>query len=417
MDFKEDAQSFARYRDNVLRVENGAISNKARQEYEERLRDNFIGRTGLTLSVRRFKQRDFKPEQERRKGKTRIVCVSAPFEVGEGKDLLQRSFRDGCKLVQLTDPKQASAWLERREQELVEALGLTPDVVCFGELAYPPPPPSEDNGWDVDLIREYGARRIDFEDQVRRYLRRRNSNAFVFLGTFHCLMTLYNVGVAFPWGPSTDGVKVEVADEWLDAKEKGEEIVQQTPPVTLRKRFPARRAGEVTRTPPQPTFDVFFTEFGRVGVLICSDIVDLNQFLTVARWNTPTDKYANIDYILVPSYNDSKKLVSMCQELSYIAATTVIVTNANPGNADFPETQLFCCGLGIPDLAQLSALKSMVTVHQQTVSFSGAVLNIFDIDIKRARNFRDSEQRKSARRRNGRKTARPSANIEQLPKV
>jgi hypothetical protein len=126
-----------------------------------------------------------------------------------------------------------------------------------------------------------------------------------------------------------------------------------TPPILLRKRFPARRVGEEARVPAGQVFNVFEREFGRIAVLICSDIIDVNQFLTIMQINRTKGLHQTIDYVIVPSFNKSRALSNICRHLSAVSSNTVIVVNANHYLAEFPDTELYCCGFDSSELETL----------------------------------------------------------------
>ena len=54
--------------------------------------------------------------------------------------------------------------------------------------------------------------------------------------------------------------------------------------------------------------------------------------------------------VLLPSFNKSKRLVSMCRELSYLANTVVVNVNANAEDKSFPDTGIYVCGLDTDQL-------------------------------------------------------------------
>jgi hypothetical protein len=177
---------------------------------------------------------------------------------------------------------------------------------------------------------------------------------FVHLGSYHCLMTLYNVGVSYPWGPSTDRQDCKITREAFDKKVDEVDVKisydRIAAPIFQRKRYPARSIPEHTRVPATRDFDIYTMPFGKVAMLICSDVVDLNQSLSVVRYNRTSRSQPPIDFVLVPSYNRSPVLVSMCRELSFFANATVVLVNANPKDVGAPPTDIFCCGHSFDEL-------------------------------------------------------------------
>lgn len=270
-------------------------------------------------------------------------------------DLRMRAYRDDCVLCEAAPNYDQSSWVEARSRELETALRppsgiVTPQIICFGELAYPPPP-ATDFATGVEYVTQFGRRQAQFEDRIRKVCdhRAKGADPFLFLGSYHCPITLYNVGMIMPRGAREGSMQMQVTARRL-RRDKEPHLQKSTKPVnvpiTHRKRFPAKRSSEQTRVPPDNEFRVFATPVGRIAILICSDVVDMNQFLFIVRYNDSMAKVGRIDFVLVPSYNTSSSLVEMCRQLSEIAATTVLVVNANADDDEkaFPVTSLHCCG-------------------------------------------------------------------------
>ena len=274
----------------------------------------------------------------------------------ETADFKLRAYRDDCVLCEAAPNYDRSSWLKVRERELEVALKpptgfVKPQIICFGELAYPPPA-AVDFATGVDYVSQFGRRQVQFESRMRQVCEdyAPGVDPFLFLGSYHCPITLYNVGMVMPRGMRGYGpMDMQVTARRLQRDKEPYHVRNTTPislPISHRKRFPAKRASEQTRVPPDNQFRVFATPIGRVAILICSDIVDMNQFLFIARYNDSMIKVDRIDYVLVPSYNTSQSLVDMCRQLSEIAATTVLLVNANADDDEkgFPATSIHCCG-------------------------------------------------------------------------
>lgn len=387
-----------RYLENALGVVDGAVPEEARAAFEDRVHSNMYGRTGLIFDVREYR---FDAPREPHPPETiTVCCVSSQINVTDTTshqpgDLELKPFRDGCALLERTCELKAEEWEDLRRAELDEALEEDPDIICFGELAYPAPPPTQLQGWSVEGIYNYGLGRSRFEQRVLQSLRAKQKKPFVFLGSFHCPLTLYNVGVIYPLGDLQTEARVRIRSEKLEGKSAGiskRRFHERVPmPLLYRKRFPARRAGESLRVPPSEEFHIYDLPIGRIAVLICSDVVDLNQSLTIARRNGPSEKYEPIDFVLVPSFNESAKFASMCQELSYLARTTVVVVNANHGIGKFNASNLYCCGLNLTELNKLSST-SVVSMTMTPVDQFNRTSQIitFKIDNTLIRNLRDT---------------------------
>jgi hypothetical protein len=385
-----------RYQDNTLKIEHGKISDQARKAFETRIRTNMLGRTGLIFDVVEYRfdaPRGPHPPQS-----IKIACVSSPIHV-EGTtspqpgDLRLRRFRDGCALLERTDTLTPDQWTDLRRSELEAALDRKADIICFGELAYPAPAPVGEEGWSVEGLYASGAARQRFEDLAKEALNASDKTPFVFLGTFHCPLTLYNIGVIYPLGAKDAFARVRVRSEKLESKRRpvNKRLHKEVAlPLLYRKRFPARRAGESLRVPPSEEFHVYDLPIGRIAVLICSDVVDINQALTIARRNGPSEKYDPIDFVLVPSFNESPKLASMCQELSYLARTSVVLVNANQGEGKFNDTTIYSCGLAVEELNKISP-KLIVQSDVDELEEHGrkSFVTTFTLDNDALRDLRD----------------------------
>jgi hypothetical protein len=324
--------------------------------FKIQLADNLMNRTGLMYEIRNFQRLE-------QRGvplvgdEIRIACVSSPIAIGmRGQDgtfdLRETSYRDECTLAQAEHVKVFEDWEDKRLRELSFALGddakNPPHVICFGEFAYPPVWRAGRPGWEPAGIRDAILKRNKFEQQIVARLADVAWQPFVHLGSYHCPMTLYNVGVTYPWGKSLESHECTVAREPREDQDKSPpETEYVTAPVLHRKRFPARRRGENTRVPSSRDFDIYKLPIGRVANLICSDIVDINQFLSLARYNNANAEDP-IDIVLVPSFNMSDSFNDMCRQLSYLANTVVVVCNAH--QPKFPKSQIYACGLGYEEL-------------------------------------------------------------------
>ena len=390
------------------RMEDGSPASVDWAKYESAIFGKLLERTEVVFDQWNYTSAIEKVISDSSIPSARIACISPEFSVEDEDDgigdFVMEDFRDGCKLAQATNRLNHKRWEDERLGELNRVLCETikADVICFSELSYPPPMAVNDGGWTVKSIQNAVSRRLKFEEQVRTALYKHDSKAFVFLGSYHCLMTLYNIGVMYPWGASFGPVQVEVLVNRIGSEPRGYRTTVE-PPIAYSKRFPARRAGEETRVPTGQQFDVFDRGFGRVGVMICSDVVDINQFLSVAQRNR-SDTYEPIDFVLIPSFNNSSYLVRMCKNLSALAATTVIVVNANHTNEKYPDTQMFCCGIHEDELGNpRSGSKPIVTRSEETIAHGGgrkSTVIYFDLDLRAIDDMRDHfvQQRKKSGR-------------------
>jgi predicted amidohydrolase len=357
-----DSQVLRAYCANEMILDGGQISSKALEDYREQIFSNLFGRTGYIYKLREYISDSELHDKDGTRAEIRISCISSPISVqtispidNSGRnilgpvgadgmpDLREVSSRDECALLQAAHQEIPEHWATARLKELDVALARDPDIICFGEYAFPPFWP------DREVIK----RKEEFQAEVVERLKGRKKKPFVFLGSFHCLNSLYHVGIMLPWGDRTKPRKMTImAEPSRKSGERGEETVVQGAPVEYRKRYPARSAGEQTRVPAGMDFRFYKLPIGRVGVAICSDVVDLNQFMSVARYNLGFPPLG-LDFLLVPSFNFHENFASMCRELSHLAGTTVVSVNANHGDAEFTDTEIYCGGFDCKQLLEL----------------------------------------------------------------
>lgn len=310
-----------------------------RGEYERGIFHNMINRTVQVFTRRRFQHPSEKGQSSAGwKGSVRIACLNSDLPIDKDRgEMWGESLRDGCFLLRPTDAFNPRRWVNERLLELRAALRHDPHIICFPEFAYPPAPRSLGGGWTLPEIDTSVRRKLEFDARALALLSRyqnKSSRPFVFLGSYHCLMTLYNVGVVYPWGDLPDGEVVRTSgpkpgsDAELSEAAEGEPRATVSTPIIYRKRFPARKLGEQARVPDGQEFNVFERKFAKIGLLICSDTLDLNQFLQLVRESV--DFYEGFEIILIPSYSPKGRgtFETMCEELSYLTGTAVVTTCA-----------------------------------------------------------------------------------------
>lgn len=95
----------------------------------------------------------------------------------------------------------------------------------------------------------------------------------------------------------------------------------------VEKRTSAKSLGEVIAPTPSPQLYYFATSVGRIGVLICIDAFDPGIATSIFA-NSRETNIDRLQYILVPSYNPSPKLLQSCRLLSYYGNCAVVYVNA-----------------------------------------------------------------------------------------
>jgi carbon-nitrogen hydrolase len=192
-------------------------------------------------------------------------------------------------------------------QYLVEIRGA--NVVCVNELGYPAFKLPREKGYDKELHAQLRQLDAEFRDFLQELCNQHE--CVIVCGSYHDVEDFKNKAVIF-------------APREAGAKERQNEYQKEHQKLTTAK---AGSVGEVVRTPPHTGFELYDTYVGRVGVLICSDVVDMNIFFQLTLIGT-TRPESSPDVILVPSWTEAP-LTRACQDLSYFSNTVVAYVNGN----------------------------------------------------------------------------------------
>ena len=207
----------------------------------------------------------------------------------------------------------------------------------------------------------------------------RTARDFLFLGSYHDAENNHNIGVSFPFGltPLDSSLRQGYQHQGNDG------IYYQ------RKRNASKKLGEVLAPVSTLDFPVFVTDVGRVAVLICSDIYDLSLFLGLVRYNLRSLPGAEINYILVPAFNRSRKLVETCRQLSFLMNNVVVYCTSYPlkehSNVKFcNHSHLFVCGRSSKDLFREvkdnEIFKDIITISEPAPIFGDLGFVDYSID-------------------------------------
>ncbi len=370
--------------------------------YEKQCRLNLFTRTSLSLDRVEFDLSG--PQQDRQlPERVKLALISSsilgPYrrnvdgqkeEVpGEEIDLASAD-RGSRKIMRTPAAYNPAAWKKKRLEEFRVALENKADIVCFPEFAYPQPPNRRDRD-QYKVRRAYGDHVADFEERIRTEIRdiedyTEFTAPFICLGSYHCPEDYFNLGVVYPYGAKSENLEGKVIKRSLLDPSVTETAFDETfnTPLLHRKRYPARRMGETARIPNEVEFYTYRRHGLRIAILICSDVVDLNQFMNLIRLNSVRRDNNPIDLILVPSYNNSPIMRSMCRELSFLASTMVAYVNANPTIPDsFPGTEFFTCGQDSEELKDLERAESKVLTVEDFPACDGkSSIKIIDLSTE-----------------------------------
>lgn len=386
-----------KYHNNDFAIKGGEVTSSELSRFQDRLVRNTYARTGLSmdkieypLERKKLLEEPSDGDSDRRSSNLRMSLISSRIPIDETKKswLSKRAFEDSRSILMANENYDHSKWCGHRRTELSLALDFKPDVICFPEFAYPPPASgrtyhesgettssiANDDEIKNDYIDRstYGRNRYKFEEEIKADLKGK-SQPFVFLGSYHCPFDFYNMGVIFPLGSDDEKFTTKKRMSTIDDDGEVREYTKFrsiAPPVLYRKRFPARRRMEYTRIPSNFEFHTFNIDDVCIAVMICSDAVDLNQFFNLARINIVENVKEKIDIVLIPSFNQSPKLVSMCRELSFLTRTVVAFVNANEYSSHFPNSEVFVGGFTPTDLSSMGKSSRSVVVFSERIPCS-----------------------------------------------
>ena len=408
-----------RYHENKMNVGVDGIGEVQLGEFYSRTISNAYGRTGLAMDIIDYKlSKPPKSAGEKPKQSIELAMVSSTIFIGDEADLKRENFEDTRSILLPTENFDRAEWTENRKKELKCALQSNPDIICFPEFAYPPPAESRtyetstaassisrnDNVPNRYFDRSsYGRNRHCYEREITDLLESCTNQPFLFLGSYHCAFDFYNVGVTFPLGNDLKVFQAELNSGTLDTDGNAQtQHASFAPPVLYRKRYPARRVQEYARIPSNFEFHTFDIEGVNIALMICSDVVDLNQMFNLASINAGREGVKRIDIILVPSFNRSAKLVSMCRELSFLTGAIVVYNNANDAmnydseNAEAEEykSQVFACGFTDEELGSLGETAEQMISCYDTVELPwGSIVHRVKLDLDIRRKFFDRMSR------------------------
>jgi len=234
---------------------------------------------------------------------------------------------DNYRVLGPTSRFNAEEWTNRIDKLLCDAYALNPDVVVLPEFAFPQLIELQGvyGESDVEQAKRLGSvLKTKFKDTMNL---KNADQVFGVLGTFHCRRALLNQAVVAPSGCDPVKYEKQIIEHTMSDAIAGYTIDEVTAPLLIAKRFPARRAGEQTRVPPTMECRIFEEAFGNIAVLVCSDVLDLNQFNSIVLHNRTAGPEA-ISLVTVPAYNRSPELNDACRELSYLAGCCVLVVNS-----------------------------------------------------------------------------------------
>ena len=208
------------------------------------------------------------------------------------------------------------------------------NVVCVNELGYPAFKMPREKGHDKQQCDEL--KRADSE--FRQYLQDLCDKhaCIIVCGSYHDVEDLKNKALIF-------------APQETEAKEHQKLTTAKVASV-----------GEIVRTPPDISLYLYDTIIGRIGVLICSDVVDMNVFFRFALiGQSPNESPPHL--ILVPSWTQAP-LTQACRDLSYFSKSVVAYVNG----AGEPHAAVYVAGERVFHRADLGRAVIQITADQRS---------------------------------------------------
>jgi hypothetical protein len=252
---------------------------------------------------------------------------------------------------------------------------LEPHLITFGEFDYPPQEfPSQPADYDNDM-RAYDA-------NIRKIINATGEPVMFLAGSRHeldyrdtQLHSCSNVAYLY--------VNEKARDDARDDLLK------------IRKKSAAKKVGEVLSAIPGINLEIFGTAIGNVAILICSDAYD-PIIISEMVMNSRRGHSDRIDYFIVPSYNQSGKLVKSCQVLSYFSNSAVLYCNSFVRNGEFGVSEMFLCGERIGAWRDVAAFRQMTLPKIRKVSHRHYDLWYYELDHNFVREVIDHSKRRQS---------------------
>ncbi len=262
-----------------------------------------------------------------------------------------------------------ATWVEELVASLRAALDHQANFICFGEYDYPPRLADEEA----------------FQSRVKDILKATERLSLVVLGSAHefkpGLSGKTNVNeIPYQEVRVENVARLFFSESLLDAMQVRRGGVN---PREIKKRTPAWKVGERLSSPEDPKLYGFNTPFGRLAVLICSDAYDPTIAMKVAKMSVKEEQKPH--FIVVPAYNASDCFPAMCQLISLLTRSTVVLVDACKAGEAYPygwsKSQIWICGMPARDVADGGWPGPSVCSQVASLSVGTAELEIWEFDL------------------------------------
>ena len=259
------------------------------------------------------------------------------------------------------------AWVQERLQQIRESLKHEPTLLSLGEFDYPP------------IVRHDPNAARDYDVQLKKLVDSYHKPLMLVAGTRHSQLNKVETersNVAEPCDDKTpwfNVARIFVNEHMIDEDKKGSIPI----PLAHLKLTSAEKAHERIQGPDGSVIQTYGTKFGIISVLICVDAYVPSVIFSFFHRRLRSEK---VDYIIVPAYNKSPKLYYVCQSLSLLCNTVVLLVDSCKSSSDgYPQkiksaqTALFVNGRTFEDIAKSDPkIGSKITdsVHSNIVTWN-----------------------------------------------
>lgn len=270
-------------------------------------------------------------------------------------------------------------WVETLLTGIRRAVDGGANIICLGEFDYPPQFPDKENEKDREPADIFDEKILEIIDAAPQPI-------FLFGGSSHACEALKSA--------EYQGIKViEFSAEnvgrvfYNKALVKGVLKSRRDNPLRIAKTTPAVKIGERLSRREGIDISTFNTLFGHIVVLICADAYDPSIILHVLAKSAKDDPH-RADIILVPAYNMSPKFAEMCQLLSLLSDSIVILLDVCKETTGEPKTcmEVWNCGRKANKKGEnWNGLHSIDPVKVEGLGRLGT----FKLDLDAAKDFKD----------------------------
>lgn len=231
--------------------------------------------------------------------------------------------------VSITNRYNGRAWTDDRIKAIKCCVKQGANIISLSEFDYPPQL-SEDN-------EDEHARR--YSKEIQNIINSAQQPVFLIAGSRHESVE------------EKGGITVKnYAKIFTNDALKETTVPPPQLPIDHEKIVPAQKMGEQLTPNRTPKVSFYETPIGRIGVLVCIDAYSPNIILSITHSQIED---AKIDYLIVPSYNNSSKFYYACQSLSLISGTVVLlIDGCRLSLSQRRNVELFIDGRSISDIVK-----------------------------------------------------------------